>query len=236
MYDLGLVDREALAALGNASERMVVQRWVELTFDHSHPEWRLSGRSPAEPDPEVRLLRDLAESKTDRLFHTVAEVAADVLLAGGTHSWQFQAVRSHLLKGADRAGRSFSERLRDLCPSSWDEKPPEAGESKVFWRAESSLPKNARFAGAGKTVPSGGGWAGDAAVAAETYLRDGRRLFVLSTRTATRDPRASSVAQLRDCSSRERSKTEMASCAMPLQARTPANPGVVFVLRTVLPE
>jgi hypothetical protein len=196
MYDLGLVDRVALAALGSAAERMIVQRWLELTFDHSHPEWRVTGQAPTCPDAEATLLQDTADGSADRLYHSVAGTAAKVLLAGGTHSWQFQAVRSHLLKDLSGSTRSFDERLRDLCPSSWAT-PPDRSPVTVTWRAESELPKHATFTWAGKSVPSGHRWAGDDDVVAGTDSRDGRRTFTLSTKARADEPLAISRAAAR---------------------------------------
>lgn len=189
MYDFTVRDRAALDRLESDTQRMVVRRWAELTSVHSHPEWRLHGRPPRGDDPTTALLRAVDADNSGRAYHAVADVAANMLQAGGNLSWQYRAVRSYLLHGAERSGKSFDERLCDLCPESWtqpDGDPP----LTVTLRSESTLPRHAKMPWTG-IVPSAAaaGPVGAPITAGTETMSDGSRVFILQTRAAGRDPR-----------------------------------------------
>ena len=197
MYDLTLTDRAALADLASDAERMVVQRWMELTFSHTHPEWRLRGHPPGDPEPAKALLSAVAQERVERTYHAVADLAASMLLAGGNDRWQFQAVRSYLLNGARRSGRSFSVRLADLCPESWSDAPEEQPPT-VAWRSLSELPRHARMPWTGAFPASAaGGPAEEPVVAGTETSTEGKRVFTLKTRASGSDPRLVSEAAAR---------------------------------------
>jgi hypothetical protein len=191
MFSFAPRERAALAGLEADGERMVVQRWIELTFDHAHPEWRLHGRPSGRADPAAALRAALAEDRVDAVYHAVGHVAASILRAGGTHNWQFNAVRTYLLGSGDG---SFAERLDNLCPERWHD-PADPKPATVVWRSESTFPRTVAMPWSGPLPVSN---ADDAPVMAATqWAEDGSRFFVLRTRVPHGDPRHVGEAALR---------------------------------------
>jgi hypothetical protein len=188
MFDFRKPDeRRALARLVDATEKITVQRWVELTYDDTHPEWRLKGEKPRNADPEGLVLQALAQSRTDQLYHAVTDLASLCLMEGGTLDWQFNSVRSYLLCDNAKTQKTFEERIKDLCPASGDE--PSSVRPHVTWKSETVLPSTTKFPWAGKAIPSHSALPGEGKIIAGTRRWDGSRYFALRTRAAGDDPR-----------------------------------------------
>jgi len=194
MYDLSV---SALERLDSASERMVVQRWIELTADHTHPEWRLSGTPPSAKAPLDALMSDLRANRVDRLYHAVRELASALLLADGQARWQFNAVRTYLLGRAGRADRPFSARVEDLAQV--DRDLDLAGLSpEVVWEAGSAISIHGSHPWVDNDVPSVVPLNGQARIVADAPRVGSKRIFRLRTAVVSDDPRhiAQGVARL----------------------------------------
>ncbi len=188
MVDLGPKAQTHFGALATAAERLVVQRWLELTFDHTHPEWRLQGHPPTVGDPLATVKSDLNDQRVNRLHHTVADLAAQILVEGGTTNWQFSSVRTYLLRGA-QDGRSFTDRVSALTratstPS--DGQPPPA----LTWIADSQMSKGASYSWSGKAVPQSEASSDATVIKATTITDAGSRTFCLRTDAAADDSRS----------------------------------------------
>src|SRR5947209_5628133 len=100
MYSFNLIDQLALQELPNEAARLAIQRWVELTYDGTHPEWKCR---PI-PTPGAHVAKDLInaiqKNQIDQVSSLVQLVSARMLYVdGSSRRWQHNTTKGFLLLG-----------------------------------------------------------------------------------------------------------------------------------------
>ena len=144
MYDFNDEQRRALEPLSRA-ERLVAERWVELTHEDTHPHWRCRPRSG-----QIEIIRQQLETavrsdEIDSIPGILEELSGLLLSYGRSRDWQHKAVLSFLIDQKQRnKSLDFLARLRALTV---DDNSRSFAESTVTleWRITEDLPANARL-------------------------------------------------------------------------------------------
>lgn len=188
IYNFSKEERAALTELGSATERMVVERWVELTFDHTHPEWCLSGL-PAKADPLPDVLLGLDTERADRVYHSVERLASYLLLHGASHNWQYSSAHNHLLMNRAGNDHDFRRRLRNLHPSAWLD-PLSSKRVRVQWWSDTPLSGPVRLPWGNDFVPPFGDEPSEHEIVGRVQGRTGNRYLMLSAGAKGEEPLA----------------------------------------------
>jgi hypothetical protein len=115
MYSFNVHELGALRGLPTQAARIAIQRWVELTYDQTHPEWRWHLMQPPIEGAEDRLVQAIEDDASLLALQEVEHVSTLMLREGGSRTWQNYSVRGFLLdpKGA-WAGTSYEPFLTRL--------------------------------------------------------------------------------------------------------------------------
>jgi hypothetical protein len=106
MYDFTSAQRDALAAMPSLAARFAIERWVELTYEDTHPYWRCRPKELNLTKGAAHVDAAVRAGALNEVARRVAQVSGGLLAKGFTRDWQYNAVKTYLI---DTAGSHAAE-------------------------------------------------------------------------------------------------------------------------------
>jgi hypothetical protein len=133
VYRFNVKEEKAVRNLPTQAARMAIQRWVELTFDQTHPEWRWHLMQPPLEGAKDRLVQAIQDDASLIALQEVEHVSTLMLREGGSRAWQNASVRGFLLdpngSWVDTSYDSFLTRLKVYTGLQASEREPTTDEN-----------------------------------------------------------------------------------------------------------
>lgn len=146
MYDFTPDQRNALAAMPSVAARLAMERWVEATYEDTHPYWRCRPKKLKLTEAAARLDAAVRASSLNQVPLRVAQVSGALLANGFGRDWQYNAVKTYLIDPVRKfASEDFFERMRTLALGQSTRAAEIGGPVTLEWRISERLPAAAKL-------------------------------------------------------------------------------------------
>lgn len=146
MYDFTRAQRHALATMPSPAARFAVERWVELTYEDTHPYWRCRPNELKLSDGAARLETAIRGGNLDEVAGCIAQVSGGLLAQGFSRDWQYNAVKSYIIDASSKfATEDFFDRLRTLASGQSTRAAEVGGPVTLEWRITEQLPAGVKL-------------------------------------------------------------------------------------------
>lgn len=146
MYNFTAAQRGALAAKPSTAAVLAIERWVEITYEDTHPYWRCRPEKVRIADGAARLDAAVRTNSLNDVPACVALVSGALLANGFGRDWQYNAVKTYLLDPVGEfSSEDFLDRLRTLASGKSTQGAEVGGPVTLEWRISERLPAAARL-------------------------------------------------------------------------------------------
>lgn len=160
MFDLSRAT-DALRRFENEAACVLVQRWMELTHDATHPAWRArSTISSTIQDGRLDLVHAVDSGDCQTVLRLAPHASSYLMSKGYSRRWQHNAVKTRLLNARPIGDHlePFCSRLSTLLGLTQLPEPTDATSIRVTWELQPTLTASAQLPWKRPRLPLDGGY------------------------------------------------------------------------------